>query len=291
MDRPRLIMLCGISGSGKTTYAKEYIAEHNNTTHLSSDAIRKELWGDESVQDNPVAVFELMQKRTIEALNEGQNVVYDSTALTRKDRASIISKLPKFVRVECHIIWAPIGTCIERDAARERTVGKDVIDRMLKKFQSPYYDENFDSIQVIMPDHFDSVAYMHECIDKMHIPHDNPHHTFDIWAHCEAAYDYIYYKKFVDNDLMRAALFHDMGKPYVKTFVNAKGEPCDTAHYYGHDSCGAWMSYGLPNANIFISWLISTHMQPFFNSKYYNNLPEFLKKQVDLLNEADLNAH
>lgn len=291
MDRPRLIMLCGISGSGKTTYAKEYIAEHNNTTHLSSDAIRKELRGDESVQDNPVAVFELMQKRTIEALNEGQNVVYDSTALTRKDRASIISKLPKFVRVECHIIWAPIGTCIERDAARERTVGKDVIDRMLKKFQSPYYDENFDSIQVIMPDHFDSVAYMHECIDKMHIPHDNPHHTFDIWAHCEAAYDYIYYKKFVDNDLMRAALFHDMGKPYVKAFVNAKGEPCDTAHYYGHDSCGAWMSYGLPNANIFISWLISTHMQPFFNSKYYNNLPKFLKKQIDLLNEADLNAH
>ena len=53
----KLIILCGIPGSGKTTYAKKYIENNANTIHLSSDAIRKELYGDESVQGNPGEVF------------------------------------------------------------------------------------------------------------------------------------------------------------------------------------------------------------------------------------------
>jgi len=40
-----------------------------------------------------------------------------------------------------------------------------------------------------------------------------------------------------------------------------------------------------------IAWLIGNHMGPFMNTKYYNNLPHFLKKQIDLLHEYDLNAH
>ena len=40
-----------------------------------------------------------------------------------------------------------------------------------------------------------------------------------------------------------------------------------------------------------IAWLISTHMDPYLNTKYYNKLPEFLKKQIDLLHEADVKAH
>ena len=149
MNRPSLILLCGIPGSGKTTYAKNYIKLNNNTVHLSSDAIRKELYGDENIQGNPGDVFSLMQKRAIEALNNGHDVIYDSTAMTRKDRQGIISVCPKFAKIECHIIWAPIEVCIERDSKRERTVGKEVIDRMLKRFQAPYYDEGIDIINII----------------------------------------------------------------------------------------------------------------------------------------------
>jgi hypothetical protein len=32
-------------------------------------------------------------------------------------------------------------------------------------------------------------------------------------------------------------------------------------------------------------------MDPFLNTKYWRNLPTFLKKDIDLLHEADLNAH
>ena len=290
MDRPTLILLCGIPGSGKTTYAEKYIRTYPGTVHISSDNIRKELWGNEATQGDNNEVFALMQTRTINALNFGDNVVYDATDLTRKDRAYIISQCPKFAKIECHIIWAPIETCIERDAARKRTVGKEIIDKMLKRFQTPYYDEGIDYIEVIRPVQFDSGIYEMMLVDEMKIPHDNPHHTLSIYDHCQEAYHYTL-KATRDFELQWAAWLHDIGKPAVKAFVDTKGNPCDIAHYYYHNNYGAWMSYGIRNTTPFVAWLICNHMEPFFNSKYYNNLPVYLKQKIDLLHEADRAAH
>ena len=289
MNRPTLIILIGPPGAGKTTYAHKYIEEHPGTVHLSSDNIRKELHGDETIQDNPNEVFAIMQRRAIDGLNFGYDVIYDATSMTRKDRAGIITACPKFVKIECHIIWAPIEACIERDAARKRTVGKEVIDKMMKRFQAPYYDEGINEIKIILPDDFDDGEYRLKCMNEMMIPHDNPHHTLDVYSHCLEANKYIFHKT-KDDDLDKAAFFHDIGKPYVKAFVDSKGNPCEQAHYYQHQCVGAWMSYGTHNS-VNIAWLISTHMEPFFNSKYYNKLPAYLKSKIDLLHEADLNAH
>lgn len=291
MNRPKLIILCGIPGSGKSTYAKDYTERNFNTVHLSSDVIRKELYGDENIQGNPGDVFSLMQKRALEALNNGRDVLYDATNITRKDRANIIGVCPKFAKIECHIIWAPIEVCIERDAARERTVGKEVINRMLKRFQAPYYDESIDVIKIIPPNNFDQTSYHNKCFDDMKIPHDNPHHTLPVFEHCSEAAKYISELYPTKYNLVAAAEMHDIGKPYVKAFVDSKGNSCDIAHYYQHQSVGAWMVYGCAWGSAYVAWLISTHMEPYFNSKYYNNLPPFLKKDIDLLHEADLNAH
>jgi hypothetical protein len=76
----------------------------------------------------------------------------------------------------------------------------------------------------------------------------------------------------------------------VKAFFDSKGNPCENAHYYQHQCVGSWMSYGF-EVTPFVAWLISTHMDPYLNTKYYNKLPAYLKKQVDLLHEADRNAH
>ena len=290
MNRPTLILLCGIPGSGKTTYAEKYIKEHHNTVHISSDKIRAELWGDEATQGDANEVFSLMQSRAIDALNNGQSVVYDATNVTRKDRSYIISLCPKFAKIECHIIWAPIETCIERDAARERTVGKEVIDRMLKRFQAPYYDEGIDEIHFTLPSGFDENEYTDDVLAKMKISHDNPHHTLDVEEHCIEAYKYAC-SNFDGTHLDLAALIHDIGKPYVKSFTDSKGNLCEQAHYYQHQCVGAWMSYGMCDVIEFDAWLISTHMDPYLNTKYYNKLPAYLKKQVDLLHEADVNAH
>lgn len=288
MNMPKFIMLIGIPGSGKTTYAKNYIEKNINTIHLSSDLIRKELWGDEATQGDNNEVFTLMQNRAIEALNNGQNVIYDATNVTRKDRSGIISLCPKFVKIEAHIVWAPIETCIERDADRERTVGKAVIDKMLKRFQPPFYDEGFAEIKIITRDEFDPINYYISILDKLRIPHDNPHHTLDIWEHCRAAF---MFAKKMDGEVAVAAMFHDVGKPYVKAFKDGKGNTSEVAHYYSHDNVGAWMMYGVPEVTPYMAWLVGNHMGPFMNTKYYNKLPPFLKEPIDFIHECDVNAH
>lgn len=291
MNRPTLILLVGIPGSGKTTHAEKYIQTHRNTIHLASDKIREELWGNEAIQGDNNEVFSLMQKRAIDALNNGLSVVYDSTAITRKARASIIAACPKFVKIECHIVWAPIETCIERDAARERTVGKEVIDRMLKRFQAPYYDEGIHAIEVVWPDGFTPLMYRTYIYKSMCVEHDNPNHTLNIVDHCVEAGRYVFEHFKNDNDLFIAALWHDVGKPYVKAFVDSKGNPCEIAHYYQHQCLSAWMVYGIESNAVDIAWLVSTHMDPFLNTKYYNKLPVYLKQKIDMLHKADKAAH
>ena len=94
---PKLEILIGLPGSGKSTYYKEECKSNSNSVYLSSDKICEELYGNESIQGNPVEVFTLMQSRAIEALKSGRDVFYDATNLTRKDRAGILIATPKYV--------------------------------------------------------------------------------------------------------------------------------------------------------------------------------------------------
>ena len=288
MYKPKLIMLVGIPGSGKTTYAKEYARIHDDTIHISSDSIRAELYGDESIQGDPATVFSLMQKRAVEAIKSGKTVLYDATNMTRKDRSGIIDACPRYAQVEAHVVWAPIEICVERDSNRDRTVGRAVIDKMLKRFQAPYYDEGFDDIKIVRPDVFDEHTYAQKCMNDMKIPHDNPHHTLSVYDHCAEARNQIEDTK---SDLYYAAMIHDVGKPYVKSFTDSKGNHCETAHYYQHQCVGAYMSYGFPFVTPKIAWLVSEHMAPFMNTKYYRSMHDYLKRDIDILHEADLNAH
>ena len=308
----KLIILCGLPGSGKSSYAKAFkeyddaMYEGSTVVH-SSDAIRGELFGDPSFQGDNAKVFELMHKRVKADLQAGKTVIYDATNVTRKARRGAINLAhPTNDTVECHIIWTDPEECIRRDSLRDRKVGPAVIDKMLRRWQSPWIDEGFDKIKLVIyqPD-FDQVNYVAQSVAKMHIPHENPHHQLGVWEHCQEAQSWLvkHFEKEPDKipfALETAAMWHDIGKPYTKFFK--PGE--DIAHYYDHHCVGGYLAYGLflkPNANgmyesemnraCFVSWLISTHMEPFFNSSYYKTLNPQWKWYIDTLHSADVNAH
>lgn len=287
--RPLFTMLVGVPGSGKTSYAKS-VADVN-TIHISSDAIRKELYGDENCQDDHSRVFTIMHERTLSALRNGYSVIYDATNITRKSRLSILKQLPAYVEKKCIIVWAPIDKCIGRDACREKTVGVEVINKMLQRFEAPFYDEGFDSIEVHYSSEYSVKDYFVSYQNALKIPHDNPHHTADVAEHCRLCGDGL-----LDQELPSVVKFagyvHDIGKPYTKTFVNTKGETTEIAHYYGHQAVGAWISYGLRHEDaITLAWLISTHMAPMIGQKYYNSLDPLYKNWIDTLHSADMGAH
>jgi predicted kinase len=289
IDRPTFKMLVGIPGSGKSTYAKLHINE--STKHFSSDAIRKELWGDENCQQEPYKVFNLMHERVLDALKNGYDVIYDATNITRKSRRGIMNLLPAYVKTECVIVWASIEDCIKRDIERTRSVGEEVIMTMLKRFEAPFYDEGFDEIKLYRAESsFDSQEYYASCISDLYIPHDNPHHALGVYEHCQLCGKLLQDKN-LPEVVKFAGFHHDIGKPLTKTFINMKGETTEVAHYYGHQAVGAWLSYGFPTATPTLAWLISTHMAPFINQKYYNSLDPLYKNWIDILHNADQAAH
>ena len=68
----KLIMLVGLPGSGKSTYAKRY-KEENSTEEveiLSSDTLRKEMFG-YLCQDRNQELFSEMFKRTVSFFKRG----------------------------------------------------------------------------------------------------------------------------------------------------------------------------------------------------------------------------
>lgn len=93
--KPTLYILCGPAGSGKSTYA-----EGLNAVVVSSDDVRKEVYGDASNQTNPKLIFSIVNDRVRKALAEGKDVVYDATSLTVKIRKNIINQFnARFVAV------------------------------------------------------------------------------------------------------------------------------------------------------------------------------------------------
>ena len=315
----KLIILCGLPGSGKSQYALNYKAVDDAickdfTVIHSSDAIREELFGDANSQEDNGRVFELMRKRAKEDLRAGKTVIYDATNVTRKARRGAINLATKSDTIECHIIWADPIECKHRDSVRDRKVGPEVIEKMLRRWQSPWYDEGFDNICVhLNQNEFDQVKYVASMASNMHIPHNNPHHTLGVWEHCMQAYSNATQiikddKQICKSDcyaISAATFWHDIGKPWTKGYkANKETGVIDYshAHYYNHHCVGGYLSYGLflnyhviGNANMYniclISYLITNHMEPFFNSHYYRDLNPTLKHFIDVLHEADKSAH
>lgn len=299
----RLIMLIGLPGSGKSTYAKSLLDPEGKIKYCSSDSIRKELYGDENIQGNPQTVFEHLHNNVQMYLNQGYDVIYDATNVTRKNRRGVINKFSNIADIEAHVVWAPYEECVDRDKQRVKTVGEDVIRKFLYRWQSPNYDEGFKFIDVVYNCNagWDRVHYRNCMIDNMNISHDNPHHTLNIRDHCVKAENYILNKWPSSSILQDAGVYHDIGKPFTKGYkTDKKTRKMDTctAHYYQHDNVGGYLVYGLYSDTaeskqkaIITSWLVCNHMQPFFKSKYYNNLTGSYKDYLDMLHEADIFAH
>ena len=266
---------------------------------MSSDAIRKEFYGDETIQDDPAKIFEEMQRRTIAALKDGKNVVYDATNISRKKRKHLLSSITIPCQKIAYVIWARYETCLARDNSRNRNVGESVIRRMLLNFQPPYYDEGWDNIEFRLNDE----PYKRSDYDNwLDCEHDNPHHNNTVKEHTlrvmtEAAklQQGRRQGKGVAITLIITASLHDIGKKFVKAFKNSRGEPSEIAHFYNHHNVGSYFAIGYEETiglhtkqRALIYWLINVHMDPFLKTKYSAALSDELSKILDAFHQCDL---
>ena len=189
MNLPKLIIMVGLPGSGKSTRAKELAALEKSCEILSSDAIRKELSGSEQDQTQNDEVFRLLYQRVNEFLSEGKSVIIDATNTTLKSRRRILSecKIPCYKEIQ--LVMTPIEECISRDVSRERSVGEEVIYKFERSFQCPQYFEGFDAIiceewEVLCSDNYSRELILKVEAQMNQFEQHNPHHLYTVGEHC-----------------------------------------------------------------------------------------------------------
>ena len=304
-EQPKFIMMVGLPYSGKSSYARTLAKEHNAVIH-SSDAIRKELYGDASDKEHNAKVFEELHRRARRDIRSGKSIIFDATNLSYKRRMNALHNLGKLdCRKVCIFMATPFDVCVERGKSRGRAVPYEVLVRMYKSIWIPYWYEGWDEIKLIYPKDIEYINVNDLFLRLRDIPHDNPHHRLSIGVHCLAS-SVIVSKKDGGENLIAAAFLHDIGKPFTKTFVNRKGDTTEVAHYYGHQHVSAYDSlFCLTGGeeHIRIAALIQWHMRPFEIERlpieqqggalyrFRKLIGDSLYTDVMLLHQADVEAH
>lgn len=140
-----LIILAGISGSGKSTFAE--MLERSSFARVCPDLIRRCLYGSESIQGNGKEVFD----RAFESLSYyGANdfdCIFDAINTTKKARKKVIEQGRKhFDFILCYYFAPDLTKSIGNQKKRERQVPHDVLVRQVQQWQTPTLDEGFDYV-------------------------------------------------------------------------------------------------------------------------------------------------
>lgn len=140
----------GCQGSGKSTWARQYIKEHVEVLYLSTDVMREELTGNASDQTVNSLIYNRMKTKAEAALRRGQFVLLDATFIRkswRKDYVKLGRQLG--AKLIAHVFKADRDTLIKRVQHRAANGGlnvpTDVIDKYIAQFEQPDGTE-FDEI-------------------------------------------------------------------------------------------------------------------------------------------------
>lgn len=300
---PQMIMMVGLPASGKSTKAQE-LAKEYNATIFSSDALRKELYGDENIQGDNTKLFNTLHQQIKTYLKNGYSTILDATNISYKKRMAFLSEL-KNIPCEkiCVLMATPYEVCLERNAQRERKVPEYVIKRMYMNFNIPYWYEGWDDIKVIgkQCDHYN----VDETVNALlKYNQGNPHHSLTLGNHLWKAYDY-YFFHYADEDSddvnSIATVLHDISKPFCRTSINSRGIDDGNIHYYNHQYTSAYDSLFINSTynRLDIAIRIMWHMRPYLAweqsdkamQKDRKLLGENLFNDILKIHEADLAAH
>lgn len=143
-----LYITVGLPGSGKSTYAKEFI-KGKDIEYLSSDELRAVYGKGEDDQTVTPIVFGHIKRKVDEFLKDGKNVLVDATSVNRKERSDYINTAKKYgAKVVALVFKMDRQGLIDRNKKRGeqggRVVPDWVIDKMLAKYEEPSFDEGID---------------------------------------------------------------------------------------------------------------------------------------------------
>ena len=125
-----LLVLCGVPGCGKSTFASRFIAQQGlqPTNIVSSDYCRALICDDEDNQQVSRDAFDLFHFIIYKRMLLGRFIIADSTALLASARHRLLSQALQYQYATCLLIFTiDPAICIQRDRDRHRIVGETII--------------------------------------------------------------------------------------------------------------------------------------------------------------------
>ena len=140
----KLILTQGISGSGKTTWAKKWVEE--DPTHrirLNYDDIRCML-GKYWIPEREPLVLGIFASALVDAMNNGYDIVIDNMSnLNPKHQQEYENTIKQHnsnsefqYEIEYKLFDTPLEVCIERDSKREIPIGEKVIRQQWRQYRT-----------------------------------------------------------------------------------------------------------------------------------------------------------
>jgi predicted kinase len=136
-----LYLMIGISGSGKTTFA-DWFGGENGITVISSDLVRKRMFGSEDfVFQNEKEIWAEIKSIIPSLLKEG-SVIFDATNVSVKSRKFFVRASEEVGAKVCAIyIDASLEDANRRNLGRDRKVPGEVISRQSSSLKLPSFEE------------------------------------------------------------------------------------------------------------------------------------------------------
>lgn len=138
---PKIILCRGIQGSGKTTWAKQWVLEDpEHRVRFNNDDIRNML-GKYWVPSREGLISALKLDFLVEAMTNGYDIVIDNMNLNPKEvewYKYIIeghNKRYSTYELEFKDFFIPLQDCIERDSKRPNPIGEEVIRKTYEKYK------------------------------------------------------------------------------------------------------------------------------------------------------------
>ena len=152
MTMPKLYVLVGVPGSGKSTWVSNQKWAENcvyisSDKHIENYAAEQGKTYNEVFKNYATTAVSLMLDDVVAARNEGKDIIWDQTSTTVKSRKRKFNMLPDYYAIAVIFPTPETNELIKRLASRPgKNIPTHVMRKMIDCFQMPTVEEGFNEI-------------------------------------------------------------------------------------------------------------------------------------------------
>jgi predicted kinase len=152
-EKPKLYMLIGVPGSGKSTWVKNQEFWMSKCAYISTDmwvemeAERRGVTYSEIFQEYMPKAVELMANHVELARDKGMDIIWDQTSTTIASRVKKFRMLPAYYAIAV-VFRIPEPQELQRRLASRpgKVIPSEVLQSMIDRWEEPTLEEGFNEI-------------------------------------------------------------------------------------------------------------------------------------------------